>query len=736
MPLITLAYVCLASGMLAGLSTGVVIPLAVSAVVGAVALITRVATPGAAAALFAAGVLAGAGSREQDTRCRRQGSTRAVWTADLLSDARPRSIARATWLADGCRMPLAIEVVAGVSGVGSRVRIEGRAIAGRKGVVIREARVVRLGPGALLPRWRAAIGRRIDSLFGSDAQLARALLIAEQGALPPKVRDAYADAGLVHILSVSGLHVAIVASAVHLLLTMIRLRPTAAIVGGALLTACYVMLIGAPPAALRAGGMLAAMSLGKVLQRPVSAWALLAIGALLPLHDPRIAADLGYQLSVAGMAAVVCSGAINRRFLVQRYSGLRRKLAGELTTALLAAALTGPLVAAAFGRLSLVSPLANLVAAPLVALAQPALFLALALSPFGTLAGFIAEGGRVPLALLERVATTAASVPFAAVSVAPRSAVCVLLLVAGSGVLVACSGRRPLRGLIGACIAVAAAAWWPERGSGETEFHMLDVGQGDALAIRTAKGRWVVMDAGRDWDGGDAGRATVAPYLRRRGGEVAAFIMSHPHSDHVGGGASVIRILRPRMVLDPGFRGDGASYLAALEAARLTGTAWRQARAGDRLVFDEVAIDVLAPDSGWVDLADGPNNASVVLLVRVGAVRFLLTGDAEAGAERRLLEHGDSLGADVLKAGHHGSATSSTPALLDAVRPRLALMSVGALNRYGHPSEGVLHELTKRRAVVLRTDLSGTIVVRTDGRRITVETEEETWDLPPAPWRN
>lgn len=736
MPLITLAHLCLAVGMLLGLSGYVSLPLVAAAVACAIALLGRRPTLAAAAVLFSAGDIAAAGASELDSRCRRIGGARAIWDAEILADAHPRSITRARWTGGRCRIPLTIEVLSGSAPAGSRIRVEGRGLAGPKGIVVRGGRITAVSPGAVLARWRARTGRRIDALFGADAPLARALIIAEQGALPPRLRDQYADAGLVHLLSVSGLHVAIVAGTVHLLLSMLRMRASTATIGGAVLTAAYVALIGAPPAALRAGGMLAAMALGKVLQRPVSPWALLSLGALLPLHDPRVAGDLGYQLSVAGMAAVVCSGLISRRMIAPRLDGLRRKLAAEMTTALLAAAVTGPLVAAAFGRLSLVSPFANLVAAPLIALAQPALFLAVALSPLGSVASLAADGARVPLALLDVVATTAAGVPFAAVAVAPRSVVSAFLLAGCAGLLVACASVRPWRGLAAACLAGAAAAWWPMRGSGRTELHMLDVGQGDAIALRSARGRWIVIDAGRAWEGGDAGTATVVPYVRRLGGEVAAFILSHPHSDHAGGAASVIRALRPRLFLDPSFAGDAGTYHGSLEAAFVAGVPWRRAEAGGRIVVDEVTVDLLAPDSAWLQTVSEPNDASVIALVRVGAVRFLLTGDAEAGAERRLIARGEDVRADVLKAGHHGSSTSSVPELLDAVRPRIALLSVGALNRYGHPAADVLRSLAGRGTFVVRTDESGTVVLRTDGRTITVETEEETWELPPARWRD
>jgi competence protein ComEC len=248
---------------------------------------------------------------------------------------------------------------------------------------------------------------------------------------------------------------------------------------------------------------------------------------------------------------------------------------------------------------------------------------------------------------------------------------------------------------------------------------MIDVGQGDAVALRTQRGRWVLFDAGRIWEGGDAGRRTVVPYIAHRGGQLDAFVLSHPHADHVGGAASVIQALRPRIYFDGAFITANAAYRSSLLASRDEETQWRRVHPGDSIIVDEATIVFLAPDSAFAaDLPD-PNNASAVALVRVGEVRMLMMGDAEREEERWLLDHAaERLRADVLKVGHHGSSTSSTPEFLDAVSPRIALVSVGAGNTYGHPSPTVMASLAERGAEVVRTDRMGTVIVETDGRMV------------------
>jgi competence protein ComEC len=265
-------------------------------------------------------------------------------------------------------------------------------------------------------------------------------------------------------------------------------------------------------------------------------------------------------------------------------------------------------------------------------------------------------------------------------------------------------------------------------GGGVAELHVIDVGQGDAVALRTPRGSWVLFDAGRSWAGGDAGRTTVVPYLRRRGGELRAFVLSHPHSDHVGGGASVMSALRPADYWDGAYVEGSLPYRASLAEAARVGVAWRRVQPGRELDVDGVRIRFLAPDSAWAASLSDANEASAVALVQYGAVRFLLTGDAETSEENWMIErYGAELRADVLKVAHHGSVTSSTPDFLDLVQPRVALVSVGAANTYGHPNPDVIRSLVHRGAQVLRTDQLGSVVVRTDGRSLVVTAGGEQW---------
>ncbi|MBL0939921.1 MAG: DNA internalization-related competence protein ComEC/Rec2 [Gemmatimonadaceae bacterium] len=618
-----------------------------------------------------------------------------------------------------------------------------------------------------LRAWRGHLGTVIDERFRSRAPLVRALLIADQDGLDHALRERYADAGLVHMLSVSGMHVAIIASALLTLGGMARVPKSKLEPISLALVTLYVLLIGAPAPAVRSAVMLAVVTLAARWQRPVHEWTALALGATVPTIDPLVVHDLGYQLSVGGMAALVAARAARRQWRhwarhggrqhgwrdwsqqAARWGGWRGWLLTEILTGVVATVITAPLIAWTFGRISVIAPISNLAAAPIVGVLQPALFVALAWAMLwsvadasgSAIAGWLPDATQPLMAMLDVVADVSARVPGAVWPVAPTLAtacgmglVCVLLVRA--------SASRRSRSWIFTAAVVACLTVWTDalRGmgpawllrNGHLEMHVLDVGQGDAVALRTPRGRWVIVDAGPRWQGGDAGRRTVVPHIKRYGGDVALFVLSHAHDDHAGGAASVVDALRPLRWWESAFVGTSPGYRDALRRVATRGVRWERVRPGQHMELDGVRFTVLAPDSAWTAAQHDANETSVVLRAEFGAHRFLLTGDAEHDEESWLVNHyaPDELAADVLKVGHHGSRTSSTPAFLDAVRPRVAVVSLGTGNRYGHPATETLQAFLDRTIPVMRTDLEGVVVVRSDGRTLSVESRGERWIVP------
>ena len=735
MPLVAQAVIALIAGLLAGYGGMVAGILLVALAAGGAAWLRRDVALAALAALLAAGALIGLGDETRRGDCKARMLGMHAWSGELEGAAAPGAFVGATVKDGGCAVRASLSVVGGGAGAGASVRVTGEAVESKQGIGIRHARVTREGGRSLLLALRAGAAERIDRIFGSDAPMVRALLIADTHSLSPDLRNRYASAGIIHMLSISGLHVGIIAAAMELIFVAARLPRRAAYIATLLITAAYVAIIGAPAPALRASVMLAVITFSRLLQRPTSAWAVLSLGALVPLVNPRIVLDIGWQLSVIGIAGLIASAALARRWITPRWEGWRAHVATLALASVVASMVSAPLVTWTFGRLSVIAPITNVAATPVVAVLQPTLFLALLFAPLPPVAHFLAGAAHPMLVALDAVASAGASVPFGSLTVAPTMQGAMLAGMATAALVVACVSYFPGRALVVALVALTGALWLPllpHRG-GELEMHMIDVGQGDAVALRTPRGRWLLVDAGRSWRGGDAGRATVIPYLRRRGGEVKLFVLSHPHSDHVGGASSVLHSLHPLAYWDGAYAGTSEPYLVSLEAARKERVRWRRVHPGDTLTVDGVRLRILAPDSTWMSSLDDPNEASVVVSVQFGTVRFLLMGDAERGEERWLLQHDRGLlESDILKVGHHGSRTSSGNDFLDVVRPRLALISVGAGNSYGHPDPDVLRALARHGAVVLRTDREGSVVVRTDGRRIEIEEEGDSWELSRA----
>jgi competence protein ComEC len=603
-------------------------------------------------------------------------------------------------------------------------------------LLLDSAAVVAAGSGApAAERLRQAGRDRVEALFGDQAALAASLLLAQRDGLDGDVRERFARAGLSHLLAISGLHVGLICGILLLTGSILRLGKRGAAVLAAVGTVGYVLMLGAPHSAIRAALQLVLLLAATMLQRPTRTEALIAAAALvLLLRDPGALLSPGFQLSFAGVIGLLV---LRRPFLgllggaepAGRVGRAWRWLADALATSTAATIATAPIVAWHFGHVAPVGIVANLVAIPLLSVTLPALAVSLAAGIVSTTAGaFLAGPGVLGLAALDRVAAVAATAPGAAV---PLHGATALLLTGALAAGYVASRRlgsvRPgIRGGAWAAVAVLVLVVAPLRPSGDAvEIHMIDVGQGDAIAVRTPAGRWILVDAGLAGRGYDTGERRVVPYLARRGARrLEGLVLTHPHLDHTGGAEAVIRSLRPRWVGDPGSPSPSAHYLGLLTVARVENMRWVGLRQGAGIAVDGVAVEFLHPEAVGA-LADDPNDLSVVMRVAYGDFTALLTGDATALVEERLMRrYGEELRVEVLKVGHHGSNTSTTETFLEAAGPAVALVSAGRGNRYGHPHRVVVDRLERSGARLLRTDVHGSIIVRANGRgTVHIQTE-------------
>ncbi|MGH3779369.1 MAG: DNA internalization-related competence protein ComEC/Rec2 [Pseudonocardiaceae bacterium] len=567
-------------------------------------------------------------------------------------------------------------------------------------------------------RLRSGLRLAARALDPEPAGLLPGLVVGDTSAMVPTVEAEFRAAGLTHLIAVSGTNVAILCGVVLGLARLARLGPRTAVMLAGLTLVGFVVLCRPSPSVLRAAVMGAVMLLALVLGRRRSAVpALCAAVLVLLLVDPSLGNDPGFTLSVLATAALVLlapgwSAALRRH-------GVPPGSAEALAVPAAAHVITAPVVAGLSGQVSLVAILTNLLATPAVAPATVLGVIAAVLAVLHPGAAVVVVHLAGPaVSWLVGVGHRGAAVPDGVLRW-PDGVVGALLLALIVAVVLLAMRAHRLRvlaaaGLVGALLVLVPTRYvspgWPATG---WVMVACDVGQGDAVVLATAEpGRAILVDTGPD-------PGPVSACLDRLGvRRLALVVLSHLHADHIGG---LVGALRGRVVsavaLGPG-RSPPWALAEVLRAAAVARVPVVALTAGQRLSWPGLGLDVLAPLRDPPPVGDhqaevdgtAVNNTSVVLRANTPAGRVLLTGDVELDAQADLLVTRTDLRADVLKVPHHGSRYNAEE-FLAAVRPRVAIVSVGARNSYGHPSQHVLDALAQDGASVLRTDLTGDIAV-------------------------
>lgn len=641
---------------------------------------------------------------------------------------------RATLPAAGCRgsitvaWPRTLEAPAG-----TEMEVEGQwrpriARFDRPGGILLVSAVTHATIRATLSdRVRTGIHDAARRLYGRRAPLIDALILGRRTDLDRDLLENFAGAGLMHLLAISGFHLGLLAGWVFLLLRLLGLRRDAAGFGAALFAVAYTVFLGWPAPAARAATLAVLLALERSRQRMPRGGALLGATALLVLlADPWAVLAVGGWLSIAALwGAVTFAGWAGRRL----GSGAAVR---TLATSIGATFATAPITAAALGTVALIGIGLNLVAIPLAGLVVPAVVASLVVEAMlPAVAAPLAAGAGVGLGLLQEVARWGSALPGGHLVMPATPAAAFPWL----GVLLALlwSIHRTTRAEAVRRLGwVATAGLWgwialaglsdlrirPDEGS-ELALHFLDVGQGDAAAIRTPGGHWILVDGGPIGSASDAGRSVVLPFLRRHGvRRLDAMVLSHAHADHLGGFPSILDRLPVSEVIDPALASAEPLYAGFLAQVDEVDAPWMQARRGDGFVLDSVRFRVLHPDTAWIGWGQDLNENSIVLLVEYREFRAVLAGDAGLPAEAALA--GRVGRADLLKVGHHGSRGATGAAWLSELQPTTAVISVGDGNRYGHPAPELMARLAAAEVEIFRTDRDGTIEVRTDGRAMTI----------------
>ncbi|MBP2702701.1 ComEC/Rec2 family competence protein [Microbispora sp. RL4-1S] len=616
-----------------------------------------------------------------------------------------------------------------------RIRVSGRLAEGDPGELLAAVMFVRGPPGRLSGPspaqrvagiLRAGLRAACDVLPPDQRGLLPGLVVGDVSRMDRDLARDFTTAGLSHLTAVSGTNLSVVAAAALVLarLTGLSLRLRAIVMIAAMVA--FAVVARPSPSVLRAlvMGTVAALALGTGRSRDgLAALAAAVLGLLL--FDPGLARQYGFALSVFATGGILLLAPRWRDRLARR---MPRLLAEALAVPAAAQIAVTPLLLTMSGRLDLVAIPANLLAEPAVAPATVLGFIAAVVAPVSSaLAQMIVRPAGLAVGWIIGVAERAAGLPFAAVAW-PGGAAGIALLAGTAAVtwmvLRTRGGRRVAGALaIGALVAFLVtsrvAAPWPPPG---WVLVACDVGQGDALAMAAGPGRAVVVDAGPE--PGPTDRCLRDLGVR----QVPLVVLTHPHLDHVGGLTGVLRgrtagavVVSPeRVPLDEAARVSRELRARGVpEWVTPPGASWR---------FGPLELTVLAPpvDARPEGGSEGAmaNNGSVVLLARwlsgdgrlLGSV--LLAGDLENEAQADLLRRGVPQ-VDVLKVPHHGSSRQD-PAFLAATHARAALISVGAVNDYGHPAPLTLRRLAWLGMRAYRTDQSGDLAVVSAGGHLAV----------------
>ena len=576
------------------------------------------------------------------------------------------------------------------------------------------------GIGGVGDRLRTAIEHALSlGTSGERRSLVAGVVLGADEGIDPELRAAFKASGLYHLLAVSGQNIVLIGFGV-LGLAYVAGVPRAA--GHALAIVAilaYALAVGWQPSVVRAAVAGCLASVAWLLSRESDRWHTMAAGAVVLLAwTPRSLLEPGFQLSFTAVAAIFVAVPRLRR-LHEGYP-VPASLVEVVGVAAACGIATAPVLWFQFGVIPLWTVPAN-------ALAEPAMPVLLGCGLTASLLAPVIPSAALALSWLAGLAAAwiafsarlIASLPYAQTSSRPLAFGIVAAMLAMVGLRALPSYRRRPAVLTAAALApLLALGWWalhpPPRWSPPAGLRVsfLDVGQGDGILLESPQGA-LLVDTGPP-------EAHVERQLRRMGlHALTAIVLTHQHRDHVGGAPAVLRALSVGAVIDPLQPHPGYDERATRRTARRLGVPLVPARAGRTYALGRLRLQILWPDHAGSPGED-PHLHGTVTLASFGSVDILLTGDSESAVTRSL----PLRPVEVLKVAHHGSSDAGLADELAVLRPRVAIISVGAHNDYGHPRADTLAALRARPGLRLyRTDRDGRVVLESDGRALTIRVE-------------
>ena len=626
-----------------------------------------------------------------------------------------------------------------------------------------KAEFIEGGHGSAVMGWLASVRNRLSRSLASalpepQASLSQSLLLGQRTQLPSDLYADFTRSGTAHILAISGSNISIVAGILLSLgIWLFGRRRSLYIILALLGVWLYVMLSGMQPPAVRAAIMASLFLVALHLGRQKSMATALAFAAAVMVGvQPSVLWDVGFQLSFLAMAGLVflwpplqtlSRSLVGKALGDGKLASLGNLIGDSFTVGLAAVLATWPLIAYTFGYVSLVSLPATLLALPvlpfIIVIAALSGVLGLFAPPLAAAGGWLAW---LFLTYMIKVVEGSAALPLASIDVRMPGGWVWGYYLALAVILWLGSKRgwwqwlkehlksAPVRPALAASrtwllvplVALAVVVWlaaWPTHSS-QLQVSFLDVGQGDAILIETPSQRQILVDGGPSPEKLSQELGEKLPFWDK---SLDLVVLSHPHSDHLGGLVGVLQRYRVEQVLEPEIDQSSAVYQEWLRAVEEKDIKRTTAQEGQKIdLGDGIWLEVLNPKLEPLTGTDSPiHDNAVVLRLRWNKVSFLLTSDIGEDAEREILAQGLEVDSAVLKVAHHGSATSTSDLFLAAVSPQVAVISVGADNMYDLPNrEEVVPRLEQRLGedMVLLTSERGTIEIDTDGQRLWVKT--------------
>lgn len=651
-----------------------------------------------------------------------------------------------------------------------------------------------------IARWRGRLRERLDKMFPGSPQtgaILRAMLLGDRSFVDRAESVDYQKTGVFHVLVVAGLHVSALAYFLYWAAQKLRFSQTAKTLFALAGLFAYVAIVEQRAPVLRATLMAVLVILGSYFYRRLDLLNSAAMAALVLLvAHPKYVKDTGFLLSFLAIGAIaglalpilrrgvqpvlhamenwrdVTRDTIHSPVLVQFRLDFRdailaltsplREQYARWAQALAAASVRAscrvvelvalslilqigmlPLMARDFHRVSLLGPMANLLAVPLTGLIVPMGFFSLGLASFlPHVAVLIAHPLTWLVALQQRIVSRLAEIPHGSYRIpGPPGWVMACFFLVAVLAAIRLRGDRELppweaRLFVALMLVIAAVIavhpFPPSVIRGDLEISVLDVGQGDSILVVSPKGSTLLIDGGGAFEGfrgreehlgPDPGEEAVSAYLWSRGFQrLDAVALTHAHQDHIGGLTAVLENFRVSRLL-VGRETEAPAFGRLKELAARLKIPLEHERRSQSFAWDGVRVDVLWPEAGSEEVAaQAKNNDSLVVRLQYGERTIVLPGDAEKQVEYQLLDENEAsfLHADVLKVGHHGSKNSTMPEFLNAVAPRISIISAGEENPYGHPSPELLERLEGSGTRIFRTDRDGAVRVLTDGQRVEV----------------